>query len=86
MLVVYAGAGHSRGASERFTDLTSISTTAGFIVAYADHRRLSIKVLDDLATIPAAVAQNWCINLEKVFFDRPFRRRHGGRSHGISPR
>ena len=67
LLVVYAGAGHSRGASERFTDLTSISTTAGFIVAYADHRRLSTKVLDDLATIPAAIAQNWCINLEKVF-------------------
>ena len=67
LLVVYAGAGHSRGASERFTDLTSISTTAGFIVAYADHRRLSTKVLDDLATIPSAIAKKWCIDLERVF-------------------
>ena len=67
LLVVYAGAGHNRGASERFTDLTSISTTAGFIVAFADHRRLSTKVLDDLATIPAAIAKKWCIDLERVF-------------------
>ncbi len=67
LLVVYAGAGHSRWASERFTDLTAMSTTAGFIVAYADHRRLSTKVLDDLATIPAAMAKKWCIDLERIF-------------------
>ena len=67
LLLVYAGAGHSRHASERFTGLTHVATAAGFVIAYADHRRLSIKTLDDLATIPGAITEKWCINPERVY-------------------
>lgn len=67
LLVVYAAAGQSRVASERFTGLTRSATAAGFIIAYADHRRLSLSVLDDLATIPGAVAKKWCVDPDRVF-------------------
>ncbi len=67
LLVVYAGAGHTRAASERFTGFTRAATAAGFIVAYADHRRLSTAVLNDLATIPAALAKKWCIDVDRIF-------------------
>ncbi len=52
LLVVYAPAGHSRRATERFTELTKMATEAGFIVAYADSRRLSIAVIEELGSIP----------------------------------
>jgi poly(3-hydroxybutyrate) depolymerase len=67
LLVVYAAAGQSRSSSERFTGLTRSATAAGFIIAYADHRRLSIRVLDDLATIPDEVAKKWCVDPGRVF-------------------
>jgi polyhydroxybutyrate depolymerase len=67
LLLVYPAAGHDRYDSERFTQLTPIATTAGFIVAYVDHRRLSIKALDGLATIPTVVARKWCIDPERIF-------------------
>ncbi len=67
LLVVYAAAGQRRTASERFTGFTRAATAAGFVVAYADHRALSIRVLDDLATIPAAVARKWCVDTDQVF-------------------
>lgn len=67
LLIVYPGAGQSGAASERHTALTPAATAAGFIVAYADHRRLSLPVLDDLATIPAAIAKTWCVDPGRVF-------------------
>jgi len=67
LLMVYAAAGQSRFASERFTGFTAAATAAGFVIVYSDHRRLSIKVLDDLATIPAAVTEKWCIDPARVF-------------------
>ena len=67
LLIVYPGAGQSGAVSERHTGLTPAATAAGFIVAYADHRRLSLPVLDDLATIPGAIATQWCVDRERVF-------------------
>jgi len=67
LLLVYPGAGQSGAASERHTGLTPAATAAGFIVAYADHRRLSLPVLDDLATIPAAIAARWCVDPGRVY-------------------
>lgn len=67
LLMVYAAAGHGRAASEHFTDLTHAATAAGFIVAYSDHRRLSIKVLDELAKIPHAIARKWCVDVDRIF-------------------
>ena len=67
LLLVYPGAGHSSAASERHTGLTPAATAAGFIVAYADHRRLSLPVLDDLATIPAAIAARWCVDPGRMY-------------------
>ncbi|MFT4564209.1 MAG: polyhydroxybutyrate depolymerase, partial [Gammaproteobacteria bacterium] len=51
----------------RFTGLTKAATTAGFVVAYSDHRSLSLKVLDELARIPAHIASKWCIDTERIF-------------------
>jgi len=67
LLVVYAAATHDRRASERFTALTLPATAAGFIVVYVDHRRLSGRVLDDLATIPAAVEKHWCVDPNEIY-------------------
>lgn len=67
LLLVYAAAGQSRAASERFTGLTRAATGAGFIVAYTDHRRLSVRVLDELAKIPGEVAQKWCIDTGRIY-------------------
>lgn len=67
LLLVYPGAGQSGTASERQTGLTPVATAAGFIVAYADHRRLSLPVLDDLATIPGTIAAQWCVDRKRVY-------------------
>lgn len=67
LLVVYPAAGHSRFETERFTGFTFDATAAGFIVAYPDHRRLSLKTLDAIATIPQSIAKKWCIDRQRIF-------------------
>ena len=68
LLMVYAPARKDHFESEKFTDLTHQATTAGFVVAYTDHRALSPTELVELSSIPGLVAQNWCINQNRVFF------------------
>lgn len=68
LLVVFAPAGVSRFASERFTGLTPIATAAGFVVAYADSPRMSLRAVIDLGSIPARVSRGWCIDPRRVFF------------------
>ncbi len=68
LLVVYAPAGRSRGGNERFTKLTPEATEAGFIVVYADNKRLSETVLLDFGSIPEIVSQQWCIDNERIYF------------------
>lgn len=67
LLMVYAAAGSNRAKTEKFTALTFEATTAGFIVAYADHPALSPTTTIELGTIPGLVAQKWCIDEKRVF-------------------
>lgn len=67
LLMVYAPAGQSRWASERFVGLTTAATGAGFVVVYADHRQLNIPTVEQLAAIPELVAMDWCIDEKRVF-------------------
>lgn len=67
LLVVYAPAGQSRWASERLTSLTTAATGAGFIVAYVDHRQLSVSTIEQLGTIPDIIAKEWCIDEKRVY-------------------
>ena len=67
LLMVYAPAGSSRFRSERLTNLTFEATTAGFVIAYADSRRLSLEVIPELGTIPDLVAKKWCVDKRRVY-------------------
>ena len=40
---------------------------ARLIVAYPDHLRLSLPVLEELATIPALVARKWCVDEARIY-------------------
>jgi polyhydroxybutyrate depolymerase len=67
LLMVYAPAGTSRYESETFMSLTQEATAAGFIVAYADNRRLSPKAIEELAEIPGLIEKKWCIEKKRIF-------------------
>ncbi|MBX3331897.1 MAG: hypothetical protein KF722_15940 [Nitrospira sp.] len=67
LLMVYSPAGQSRWAAERFTGLTTVATGAGFVVAYVDHRPLSVSTIEQLGTIPDLVAKEWCIDEHRVY-------------------
>ncbi|MGH8480669.1 MAG: alpha/beta hydrolase family esterase [Gammaproteobacteria bacterium] len=67
LLVVYAAAGNNRYETEGITGLTTEATARGFIVAYPDHLRLSLPVLEELATIPTLVAGKWCIDEARIY-------------------
>ncbi len=67
LLMVYAPAGSSRFRSERLTDLTFEATATGFIVAYADSRRLSSEIIPELGMIPRLIAKKWCIDERRVY-------------------
>ena len=67
LLMVYAPAGSSRLRSERLTNLTFTATTAGFVVAYADWRRLSLEIIPELGTIPRLIAKKWCVDERRVY-------------------
>ena len=66
LLMVYAPAGMSRWASERFTGLTTIATGAGFVVVYADHKQLAIPTVEQLGNISALVSKEWCIDEKRI--------------------
>lgn len=68
LLMVYAPAGYNRFGSERYYSLTREATAAGFVVAYADHLRLSQFAVDALGEVPAHVAARWCIDPARVYF------------------
>ena len=68
LLVVFAPGGYHRIASEDFYGLTREATTAGFIVAYPDHRKLSLQAFEQLGQVPALVAGKWCVDSGRVYF------------------
>lgn len=67
LLMVYAPGGRNRFESENYMHLTPETTEAGFIVAYADHRTMSTKTIEELAEIPALIEQKWCIDRNRIF-------------------
>jgi polyhydroxybutyrate depolymerase len=67
LLMVYAPGGRNRYESEEYMYLTQEATAAGFIVAYADHRKMSTKAIEELAEIPALIEKKWCIDKKRIF-------------------
>jgi len=67
LLVVYAPGGSGRFASERLVSITAAATSAGFIIAFADDRPLSIDTILDLGNIPELVSQRWCVDPRRIF-------------------
>ncbi len=67
LLMVYAPAGANRARSEKLTGLTYDATSAGFIVAYADHPELSPTTTIELGTIPGLIAKKWCIDESRIY-------------------
>jgi polyhydroxybutyrate depolymerase len=67
LVMVYAPAQTNRYASESFAHLTQEATAAGFIVAYADHRRMTPKAIEELAAIPGLIEQKWCVDKKRTF-------------------
>ncbi|NOS80075.1 MAG: hypothetical protein HOP32_00660 [Nitrospira sp.] len=67
LLMIYAPARTNRYESENFVHLTQEATAAGFIVAYADHRTMTPKSIEELAAIPGLIEQKWCIDKKRIF-------------------
>lgn len=67
LLVVYAAAGMTAAASERYTGFTPLATRAGYVVAYPQHLGPSLAALRKLARVPAAVSARVCIDQIRVY-------------------
>jgi len=67
LLLVLSPAGSNRAKTEKTTDLTLAATTAGMIVAYADHPPLSPTTAVELGTIPELIAKKWCIDDKRIY-------------------
>jgi len=67
LLMVYPPGGKNRYESEEYMYLTQEATAAGFIVAYADHRTMTPKAIEELAEIPGLIEQKWCIDKKRTF-------------------
>jgi len=68
LIVVYAPAGTSASKSERHVHLTQEATQAGFIIAFANKLRMSLKAIDKLSTIPKSIQEKWCIDSSRIYF------------------
>ena len=76
LMMVFSPGDRSGLGTEWFTGLTTEATSQGFVVVYADNRPRQTPALNrplakewilELGTIPALVARQWCIDLERVF-------------------
>jgi polyhydroxybutyrate depolymerase len=67
LLMVYAPGGKNRYESEKYMYLTQEATAAGLIVAYADHRTMTPKTIEELAEIPGLIEKTWCIDKKRIF-------------------
>ena len=67
LLMVYAPGGRNRYESEDYMYLTQEGTAAGFIVAYADHRKMTPEAIEELAEIPGLIEKKWCIDKKRIF-------------------
>ena len=67
LLMVYAPGGKNRYESENYMYLTQEATAAGFIVAYADHRKMTTETIEELAEIPGLIEKKWCVDKKRIF-------------------
>jgi polyhydroxybutyrate depolymerase len=67
LIVVFSPAGTSALQTERLMKFTRSATRTGFIVAFADHARLGLSAVQELATIAQRVSEKWCIDSQRVF-------------------
>jgi len=67
LLMVYAPGGKNRYESEEYMYLTQEATAAGFIVAYADHRKMTPETIEELAEILGLIGKKWCIDKKRIF-------------------
>jgi polyhydroxybutyrate depolymerase len=67
LIIVYSPAGKNRFSTERFVDLTDEATTAGFIIAYVDSKRMSMNAITQLSRIPEQITEKWCIHPSRVY-------------------
>lgn len=67
LIVVYSPAGSNRAKTEKMTHLTMEATSAGYIIAYADHPELSPTSTIELGTIPGLISQKWCVDQNRIF-------------------
>ena len=76
LMMVFSPGDRSGLGTEWFTGLTTEATRQGFVVVYADNRPRRSPAMDrplakewilELGTIPALVATQWCIDLDRVF-------------------
>ena len=67
LLMVYAPGGKNRYESEEYMYLTQEATAAGFIVAYADHSKMTAETIEELAEIPGLIEKKWCIDKKRIF-------------------
>jgi polyhydroxybutyrate depolymerase len=68
LLVVFAPSGLGAALSERFVGLTRQATQRGFIIAYVDSKPLTLKTIQEMGTIPAAITQRWCVDPKQIYF------------------
>lgn len=67
LIVVFAAAGATARQSEAFTHLTRAATARGFVMAYVDHRRMSVEAIQQMVAIPRDVSNRWCIDTARVY-------------------
>jgi len=68
LVVVFPPAQFDRFASERFYNLTTEATRRGMIVAYSDHRPLSMRAMALQADVAASVSARFCIDASKIAY------------------
>ena len=70
--MVYAPGEEIDMSRKNYMHLTQEATAAGFIVAYADHRKMSTETIVELAEVPGLIEKKWCIDQETDFSHRSF--------------
>lgn len=67
LIVVYAPARYTRHRSEALVKLTTPATRAGFVIAFADSRRLSVAAIKLLSQVPIEIAKKWCVDQKRIY-------------------
>lgn len=66
-LIVFSAAGEDARSTEIRTGFTPVATSAGFIVAYVDHRPMSVPNVVMLGGVIDDVAAKFCVDARRVY-------------------